>query len=112
MRRVKSLAPRSEAQKPRRSKKSQPAAASNKEIHPLFTLLRDSSCDFVGEPLGIEKEMPRMKFRVVLLLLCFAAISVISVSSMNAGIKSKPVTFNKDVAPILFKSCAECHRPG
>lgn len=22
------------------------------------------------------------------------------------------VTFNKDVAPILFKSCAECHRPG
>jgi mono/diheme cytochrome c family protein len=22
------------------------------------------------------------------------------------------VTFNKDVAPILFKSCVECHRPG
>lgn len=22
------------------------------------------------------------------------------------------MTFNKDVAPILFKSCAECHRPG
>ncbi len=27
--------------------------------------------------------------------------------------KSKAsVTFNKDVAPILFKNCAECHRPG
>ena len=26
--------------------------------------------------------------------------------------KGKPVTFNQDVAPILFKSCAECHRPG
>src|SRR5262245_66293316 len=22
------------------------------------------------------------------------------------------ITFTKDVAPILFKSCAECHRPG
>src|SRR5262249_20320953 len=25
---------------------------------------------------------------------------------------AKTVTFNKDVAPIFFKSCAECHRPG
>lgn len=25
---------------------------------------------------------------------------------------AKNVTFNKDVAPIFFKSCAECHRPG
>ncbi len=25
---------------------------------------------------------------------------------------SKPVTFNKDVAPILFRQCAGCHRPG
>jgi mono/diheme cytochrome c family protein len=25
---------------------------------------------------------------------------------------AKNVTFNKDIAPIFFKSCAECHRPG
>src|SRR5215475_10461061 len=25
---------------------------------------------------------------------------------------SKQVTFNKDVAPIFFKNCAECHRAG
>ena len=23
-----------------------------------------------------------------------------------------PPTFSKDVAPILYKSCVECHRPG
>ncbi len=26
--------------------------------------------------------------------------------------QAKDVTFNKDVAPIFFKNCAECHRPG
>lgn len=25
---------------------------------------------------------------------------------------TEPVTFNKDIAPVLFKHCAECHRPG
>jgi hypothetical protein len=24
----------------------------------------------------------------------------------------QPVTFNKDVAPILFTNCVSCHRPG
>ena len=24
----------------------------------------------------------------------------------------KPVTFNKDIAPIVFRQCASCHRPG
>jgi hypothetical protein len=28
-----------------------------------------------------------------------------------AGVRAE-VTFNKDVAPILFKNCASCHRPG
>jgi hypothetical protein len=33
--------------------------------------------------------------------------------SADSPTKSKAaVTFNKDVAPILFKNCAECHRPG
>ena len=25
---------------------------------------------------------------------------------------TSPVTFNKDVAPIFFRNCAECHRSG
>lgn len=32
------------------------------------------------------------------------------VSAQNAG-TPKEVTFNKDVAPILFKNCVMCHRP-
>ena len=32
---------------------------------------------------------------------------------LNAAESGKPaVTFSKDVAPILFKNCANCHRPG
>src|SRR5262245_11070356 len=42
-----------------------------------------------------------------------AAIIVVPSSSADGLGKSKATTtFNKDVAPILFKSCAECHRPG
>src|SRR3954454_8920822 len=28
-----------------------------------------------------------------------------------AAAADRPVTFTKDVAPILYKSCVECHRP-
>jgi tetratricopeptide (TPR) repeat protein len=33
-------------------------------------------------------------------------------SSGQAAAKPHQVTFNKDVAPIIFKHCASCHRPG
>jgi mono/diheme cytochrome c family protein len=39
-----------------------------------------------------------------------AASFVLPVS--QADPKAKTTTFNKDVAPIMFKSCAQCHRPG
>src|SRR5580692_2783980 len=29
-----------------------------------------------------------------------------------AGPATRPVTFHKDIAPILFSQCAPCHRPG
>jgi hypothetical protein len=42
-----------------------------------------------------------------------AAFIASPLSSADSLAKSKAsVTFNKDVAPILFKSCVECHRPG
>jgi len=30
----------------------------------------------------------------------------------QAEAKAEPVTFNKQIAPILFRQCVECHRPG
>ncbi len=32
--------------------------------------------------------------------------------SPEGGSVGAPVTFNRDIAPILFRSCAMCHRPG
>src|ERR671931_258993 len=45
-----------------------------------------------------------------------AAIYLFALPAINASGGDKPapknVTFNKDVAPIFFKNCAECHRAG
>jgi hypothetical protein len=38
------------------------------------------------------------------------AIVVIAVAASKPA--SNPITFTKDVAPILYESCATCHRPG
>lgn len=47
----------------------------------------------------------------------FAVVSaivllVMAAKSSNATSKGAEVTFTRDVAPILFESCARCHRPG
>ena len=42
--------------------------------------------------------------------LCFVALPVTQAS--DAKKNATVVTFNKDVAPILFKNCVECHRAG
>lgn len=43
----------------------------------------------------------------------FVALILISLSSPLAFSQSgAPVTFAKDVAPLLYRSCATCHRPG
>ena len=48
-------------------------------------------------------------------VLSFAAVGLVSVfcflASTSADEGKKSVTFTKDVAPILFKNCAGCHRP-
>ena len=43
--------------------------------------------------------------------LCFATL-MLGGTAMAAQIPSAPVTFNKDVLPILQKNCQGCHRPG
>src|SRR4051794_34071332 len=38
--------------------------------------------------------------------------TVLALCAASTAIAEEPVTFNKHVAPILFKHCATCHRPG
>lgn len=45
-------------------------------------------------------------------LLTFSALLIVSVASAAAELGDKPVTFAKDVAPILQEKCQECHRAG
>jgi hypothetical protein len=47
-----------------------------------------------------------------LLLITFVGIFLSQQSGAASGNPTKQVTFNKDVAPIFNKNCAECHRPG
>jgi mono/diheme cytochrome c family protein len=41
-----------------------------------------------------------------------AALGSTAVNAQRAQTASAQVTFSKDVAPIFYKNCAECHRPG
>jgi mono/diheme cytochrome c family protein len=41
-----------------------------------------------------------------------AALAWAAMPAGQARSSAKSATFNKDVAPIFFKKCAECHRPG
>src|SRR5262245_247294 len=56
------------------------------------------------------------KSRIVLIALIGLGAAVLMglPASQATGTKSSAntVTFTKDVAPIFFKNCAECHRPG
>src|SRR2546428_433861 len=44
----------------------------------------------------------------------FAAVALLALPASQAVTNPPPknATFSKDVAPIFYKSCAECHRPG
>ena len=56
--------------------------------------------------------MNRRRLTRLLLLAAVACISIAFVTSSSASSgASKEVTFNKDVAAIFYKNCAECHKP-
>ena len=42
----------------------------------------------------------------------FAAIFALGTAALGADVSAAPVTFNKDVLPVLQKNCQTCHRPG
>src|SRR5262245_57747366 len=41
-----------------------------------------------------------------------AALVVAAPGRPADGADQEPVTFNRQIAPILFRQCAACHRPG
>jgi mono/diheme cytochrome c family protein len=54
--------------------------------------------------------MKRITSMAVMLAVGIAASLVLSASIIASSGSAKDVTFNKDVAPIFYKNCAECHR--
>ena len=55
------------------------------------------------------------KIKIAFLHLIFVAAVALAQASApdtQAPRKASPLTFNKDIAPIIFQSCAECHHPG
>ncbi len=52
------------------------------------------------------------KSRIVVLAVACIAGALLLLPASNAKTNPKAVTFTKDVAPIFYKSCAECHRAG
>src|SRR5258706_1184759 len=51
---------------------------------------------------------------IVLLFACLFAclLSMPTSSAENSKVLDNNVTFTKDVAPIFYKNCTACHRPG
>ena len=50
-------------------------------------------------------------FSASLPLACLISLMIVFSSTGNLASEKRAVTFSKDVAPILFKNCAACHRP-
>ncbi|MBX3277302.1 MAG: thiol-disulfide isomerase [Acidobacteria bacterium] len=57
--------------------------------------------------------MKRMIRRRGFLAVCaVVAIAVALTGAVGMNTRAAAVTYTKDIAPILYNSCAECHRPG
>jgi mono/diheme cytochrome c family protein len=41
-----------------------------------------------------------------------AAVTLVSPSAVLAAPTDAPVTFNRQIAPIIYRNCSPCHRPG
>jgi len=52
------------------------------------------------------------RLSLVGVLIGLTAMVAIGTAARPSNESSGPVTFNKDVLPVLQKNCQECHRPG
>jgi hypothetical protein len=53
-----------------------------------------------------------MSRRLIMPVVIGLFVVSVGVAVVTAGNTPKPVTFARDVAPILFNRCVDCHRPG
>ena len=61
----------------------------------------------------MRRQMIEWKFVVgTVLAACAAVAFTVPVPITAQESPSSEVTFNKDIAPILQRSCQQCHRPG
>jgi len=58
-----------------------------------------------------EKKMKRA-LSLSLPILAVAAFCIVALASGPGDAKKAEVTFTRDVAPIVFNNCVQCHRPG
>ncbi|MGH9852994.1 MAG: c-type cytochrome, partial [Blastocatellia bacterium] len=56
--------------------------------------------------------MNRMKAFTIAAAIALLATVLFVLPSTSASSSNKDITFTKDIAPIFFKNCAECHRAG
>jgi len=62
--------------------------------------------------LGYSVRRSLCQYVAVCATAAFAALGFVACGGRQAETPPRTVTFNKDVAPILFKECTPCHRPG
>ena len=60
----------------------------------------------LSHPLPINRNKPMNLAQKSASLLCLL------LSPLQGAEEEKPVTFSKDIAPIIFENCTACHRPG
>lgn len=57
--------------------------------------------------------MFKTKLVAVALILFAGVVSGVESNGIDpVAVPATSVTFNKDIAPIVFKNCTGCHRPG
>src|SRR5690242_15766379 len=64
--------------------------------------------------MAVRSGRPKLAIWEVLHMSRFLRIAPVLIAAAAAPVwaEDKVVTFNKDVAPIVFQNCASCHRPG
>ncbi len=56
--------------------------------------------------------LPGIAFAALVIALALRPPAPVSAQSSPGPERDTQVTFNRDIAPIVFRSCARCHRPG
>ena len=59
-----------------------------------------------------QADIGRHMKRLALIVVGVAALASFNVTAQSPAAHSRAPTFAKDVAPIMFNKCANCHRPG